>query len=42
MTMNARVAWVAAVMVLAVLSVIAQAGIDAPPALATFTDQPEG
>lgn len=40
--MNTRVAWIAAVMVLAVLSVIAQAGIDTPAAPAAFTDQPEG
>jgi len=40
--MNTRIAWVAAVMVLAVLSVIAQAGVDAPPAPVTFTSQPEG
>jgi hypothetical protein len=41
--MNARVAWVAAVMVLAVLSVIAQAGIDAPSVPTTmFTDEPQG
>ena len=40
--MNTRVAWVAAVMVLAVLSVIAQAGIDAPAASATAVGQPEG